>query len=100
MKNQNNNLPCAEIKLIDSEQFSRFQLLGCRNLKSSINIWAVISTLIGNIKGNLLIDDNMSGSLSTYEISELLESISEQRIYKQKKIAILLQESSSYKISF
>jgi hypothetical protein len=91
-----NQLQYAVVKVISSEKFNKIQFVGTRSLDESIKIWSDLSQLIDNSHKNLLIEDEMTGKMSANETSCVIESISDYKTYKSKKIAIVLKEESSY----
>lgn len=95
-----NQPQCAEVKVLLSEKFDRIQFIGKRTLDISIKVWTDLSQLINNAHKNLLIMDEMTGVMNANEISRLIESIRENSSYKQKRIAIVLEESISYNSRF
>jgi len=95
-----NQPQCAEVKVLLSEKFDRIQFTGKRTLETSIKVWADLSPLINNTHKNLLIVDEMTGVMNANEISRLIESIIDNSLYKQKRIAIVLNKSISYNFRF
>ncbi len=100
MNDKFSSIQNAQVKISLSEYFDRVQFVGTRTLEESIKIWTDLTQLVNSSHKKILIEDKMSGVMSTNEVTELIEYISDYKTYKQKSIAIVLKEVSSYNSRF